>query len=157
MKAFCALGTAPRLERQEGPSAQDIKRGSWGPNNRFPGPAKPRECQAQIHSLHSFSTPAQTQKPFQSELPCPLLQPNPSHLLRSASIQHAGCRVPFFPQPLRASAGWFPRPGHSAFPRLPHALQPRATGTRRSAKGCPGLQSAPAPWGEPPPSATQHR
>lgn len=132
-----------------------IERGSWGPNSRFPGPAKPRECQAQINSLHSFSTPAKTQKAFSVGAALSLLQPNPPPSLSLYST--CGLSGSLFPQPLRASAGLFPRLGHSAFPRLPHALQPRATETGRSAKGCPGLQSAPAPWGEPPPSTTQHR
>lgn len=43
-------------------------------------------------------------------------------------------------------------PDLSASPHLPHALPPQATGTARRAKRSPGLVSAPALWGEPPPS-----
>lgn len=37
VKAFCILGTAPRLGRQEGPSALDVKSELGVPRAAFPG------------------------------------------------------------------------------------------------------------------------
>lgn len=132
MRAFCALETGLGLEIQRG-LALRMKRGSWDPNSRFPGPAKPREGRAQIHSLHSFSTPAKTQRAFAAGLLCSYFGPT---FLPPSSILPTARRAPFFPQLLEP---------HRVVPetrslRLPHALPPRATGTGRSSKRSPRLR-----------------
>lgn len=137
MKAFCALGIAPRLERQEGPSAQDIKRGSWGPNNHSPGPARPRECQTQINSLHSFSTPAKTQKTFSVGAALSLTPTQPISFAQLLfSMQVVG--LPSSHSPSEPQQGCSQDPVTPPFPASPTPYSPGPQGLEGVRRGAPG-------------------
>lgn len=137
MKAFCALGTAPRLERQEGPSAQDIKRGSWGPNCRSPGPAKPRECQAQINSLHSFQHPSPNPETFSVGAALSLTPAQPISFAQPLfSMQVVG--FPSSHSPSEPQQGGSQDPVTPPFPASPTPYSPGPQGLEGVRRGAPG-------------------